>query len=165
MEVTIRISDKTAFLLLIGICVVSAVGMVVAYGTGDPTMVGHTWDEITCDGCVATGNLADGSVTSPKIPNNAVTTGKIPDNAVTSSKISSLEWSKLNNIPPGLSDGDDGITSACNWNGWLPECLVCSMYGCAGITTSITQIQCDGTSITGVRKADNCCLGSCNSLM
>jgi hypothetical protein len=92
MEMRIAISERAAFVLLIFIAMVSAIGITMA-----TSGVSHGWDEIVCDKCIGAGDLADG--------------------AVTNAKIESVGWGKITSVPSGLGDGDDvGFTECYTTN-------------------------------------------------
>ena len=110
---------------------------------GEPSVMGHSWDEVACaecinvnniqDGAVSTIKIQDGNVTTSKISNNAVTnskiqdgavtTGKISNNAVTNTKIQSVHWNKITGVPNDLGGGSvwDEVVPAsygCEASGW-----------------------------------------------
>lgn len=88
MEARFSISERKLFFLLIGIAMVSAVGITMA-AIPDP---GHEWGEVDCVGCIDTAHLADSSVTDGKLAGG-------------------IAWSKIN-APADIKDGDQvGITS------------------------------------------------------
>ncbi len=139
MEFRLIISEKHLILILTSIALVSCIGLVLAYGTGDPDDMGHTWGEVYCPECITSGNLADG--------------------AVTNSKISSVNWGKLNNVPAGLGDGDNDTLVSCTWTGWAnarSSCLSCEYVGCKTLI-SVIRLYCSNGRIT---QADttSCCI-------
>ena len=89
MEINIRIDEKLAALLLIGVIAITATGLSIAQSPPDP---GHDFSEIECIGCIGT--------------------EEISDSAVSDIKISDVSWTKLSDIPADIANGDDvGITS------------------------------------------------------
>ena len=116
MELRINIGEKSAVLILIAASVLACMGIVFGYGTSTPSIMGHSWDEIECSGCIQTDDIASG--------------------AVTSSKIASVEWSKITGVPLGLDDGDDDTMITCDWTGkkrisrWKVNTRGCNEYEC-----------------------------------
>jgi len=151
MELTIRISDRAVFLLLIGIGLMSAVGIVVAYGTADPYNTGHTWSEMECTGCITSSNLGAGSVTNADINFNYA--GSVSKGG----PASVVAWGDITGRPSGLDDGDQGITTTCTWSGWSPTCSGCTYGSCQYGTYAITQLNCQGGIITGIKTQGGCC--------
>jgi hypothetical protein len=77
MRIEISIESRHVLIILLFITAASAVGLVVAYGGSAPAAMGHSWSEVECNGCIATGNLAESSVTGLKLADNSVTGFKI----------------------------------------------------------------------------------------
>jgi len=67
MRIEINIHDRHVLIILLFITVVSAIGLVVAYGGIQPSVMGHTWGEMYCDKCIINSNLADNSVSGAKL--------------------------------------------------------------------------------------------------
>jgi hypothetical protein len=82
-RVTIKITEKSLFVLLIVISLVSAIGITLAQ-IPNP---GHPWGQIECLSCIETGDLANNAVTSAKIQDGQVGSADLANNAVTSAKI------------------------------------------------------------------------------
>jgi len=105
MRIEINIRNSHFLVILLFIIAVSAVGLVVAYGGIQPSIMGHSWGEVSCPGCITNTNLADGSVTS----------AKIQDASITSADISSIDGSKITGTVPN-ADTVDGY-HASSWGG------------------------------------------------
>ncbi len=137
MEFRISINEKHLVLILASISVLACIGLVVAYGTSNPSVMGHTWGEIECSGCITSADIGDGQVASADLADNAVTTAKIADGQVTNAKIASMDWGKITTgVPSGLSDGDDDNYASCNWPGaYTLSTVVGATQSCSGCCT------------------------------
>ena len=116
MELRISIDDRSVFLLLIGISIITSIGIVFAYGTNNPEDFGHTWGEMTCSGCITSANIQNGQVMTADIGNGQVMTADIADKNVTNAKIKSVAWSKVSDRPRGTWCGlwlDGNYIASC----------------------------------------------------
>jgi hypothetical protein len=127
MELHIAIDDRKLMLIASVIIAVSLVGLTMAYGGTSPATMGHSWGEMECTGCIATGHLAD----------NSVTTGKVTDGAITDAKLASgISGSKITGTVPAATAASTlgGNTSAQLKDGLgmtLPASTICTFpsYG------------------------------------
>ena len=55
---------------------------------GEPSVMGHSWDEVACAECINVNNIQDGAISTIKIQDGAVTEDKISTGAITEDKIS-----------------------------------------------------------------------------
>lgn len=147
-NIQLTIDDRKLMVILAVIISVSAIGLVVAYGGSNPTVVGHSWSEMTCDKCISNSNLGDNSVNS----------NKIIDNTITTADVNSIDGSKITGKVPSAASADTAgsagsATSAGNANTlnnlnadqiarWGNPCNPawggCSSYNCCGGTGTQT---------------------------
>jgi hypothetical protein len=162
MEFQVRINEKTLFVLLIVIALVSAIGITLA----QPPNPGHSWGEIECAGCIATSNLASDSVTGDKIASNAVTSDKVNFNYAGSdikggnaTIADSVPWSGIMDRPAGLDDGDQDTIITCGWSGWKGGR---SCTGCYACSPGCIRAYCSGGKVTQMDTAGCCyCRDNC----
>src|SRR4030042_4308064 len=115
MRIEINIRNSHFLVILLFIIAVSAVGLVVAYGGINPSVMGHSWGEISCPGCITNTNLAGNSVTGAKIQDGTVTGADIQDSSIASGDIASIDGTKVTGTVPN-ADTVDGY-HASSWGG------------------------------------------------
>ncbi len=154
MRIEINIRNSHFLVILLFIIAVSAVGLVVAYGGINPSVMGHSWGEISCPGCITNTNLAGNSVTGAKIQDGTVTGADIQDSSIASGDIASIDGTKVTGTVPN-SDTVDGkhaadIQASCGWSGWgltPADCTGCTYCG----TAPVTDLYCSGGKVTSAR--------------
>jgi hypothetical protein len=158
MEFRVSISEKTLFVLLIVVSVVSAIGITLAQ-TPNP---GHPWTEIECVGCIQTSNIGNNQVTSAKAGfNYAGSTSKggaasdlACTDCVSDSEISGIDWSTITSgMPAGFADGTDAdtVVSCSGWSGWsFSACISSCGSGTYCISGGIDS-YCGGGRVTQSR--------------
>jgi len=99
MELRVAIDDRKFMFLLALLIGISAVGLVVAYGGTQPSVMGHTWGEVDCNPCIRTSNIFDSQITG----------AKIADGTITSADVSSIDGSRITGtVPYASSAGSAG---------------------------------------------------------
>jgi hypothetical protein len=149
MEIRISIDERLAFVLLIALALVSVVGITMAA----PPNPGHSWTDVECLGCIATGNIANNAVTASKVQFNYAGSSS-EGGAATSAQ--SVDWGNIDNLPSGFSDGvDNNYPISCSWSGWLSfNSLTCS-YGCAA-SAPLVNLYCSAGRVTQARSESYC---------
>lgn len=67
LKIEIRKRDVTWVVLLI---VVLAVGVGYAYGSSNPSVIGHSWGEVECNDCIGASNIATDAVGNSELIDN-----------------------------------------------------------------------------------------------
>jgi hypothetical protein len=176
MEFRIVIDTRTAIILLVGLSLISAIGLVVAYGTSNPSTLGHTWGEMECSECIQTSDIGNNQVTSAKAGfNYAGSTSKggaasdlACTDCVSDSEISGIDWSTITSgMPAGFADGTDADTPtypSCNFGGTLRVVSSECSAPCSGQRYTIT-FTCSSSRILSAQRGTvgdiGCGCGNC----
>ena len=109
MQIDIQVSNKQLFGLVIVSVLVAAIGYVQSYGSGSPTIIGHTWDEID--------NIPSGFADG--IDDNTDTFAGFSCSEGQLLKISGGVWRCVDDpaLLPDCSSGEH-----LKWNGYAWEC-------------------------------------------
>ncbi len=62
MQIVINLQREQLTFFLIAVLIVLGTSIAIAYQSGSPSTMGHTWDEIECSGCITSANLEDGTI-------------------------------------------------------------------------------------------------------
>lgn len=87
MKIVINIKKRYVIAFLCLFLILGIVLIINAYGGSAPSVVGHTWGEIECPGCITTTDIGDGQVQTVDIGDNQITTQKIADGQVQTADI------------------------------------------------------------------------------
>ena len=152
MKIEINIQSSHVLIILLFITAASAIGLAAAYGGTQPNVMGHTWGEMECAGCIINSNLADNSVTGAKIVDSTITNADIsPTAAIAGSKITGT----VPNAQNAQTIGGIGIGNS----------LYIAAAGCGGgvstAATCATTYSCTGCSEAGCSTWYNNCAGTC----
>jgi hypothetical protein len=116
MKIEIHIENKHVLIMLASIAIISGIGLVIAYGGSQPSLMGHTWGEVECNDCITAQNIGPSAVGSDEIATDAVGA----DELVASGVLEDLKTVDGNNS--GLdADTVDGL-NASSIEVWRCEC-------------------------------------------
>lgn len=136
MKIEIHIENKHILILLAFIAVVSGIGLVIAYGGSQPSVMGHTWGEVECNDCITAQNIGPGAVGSDEIATDAVGADELDESAA----IQDLQ--SVDGDGSGLdADTLDGL-NASTVEVWVCDCNSGVGYGSYG--TYLTDANRDG---------------------
>ena len=164
MELVLRITEKSALMILLAIVAVSSAGLVFAYGGNTPSAMGHTWGEMECSDCILSGNIATGAVGSSEIDDSAVGTDEIASNAVTAAKIAdnAVGSSEIASNAVRAAEIQDGAVSndklscpcgAC----WATRTTICNPPACGNCISERELCTPGGWAVTsGTLETDEC---------
>jgi hypothetical protein len=144
MRIEINIGNRQALAIILAIIAVSAIGLAAAYQTTyTPDLMGHSWGEIECQGCITNTNLAGNSVTGAKIQDGSITNADISSSAA-------IDGSKITGTVPnaqkigGVGIGSSLYSMPAGCGGALTTSTTCSTIQCGG-GLGYYYYKCDGT--------------------
>ncbi len=160
MELRISISEKHLAFILVSISVLACIGLVVAYGGSSPSVMGHTWGEMECPGCITSVDVNFNYAGSDSKGGKATSaaTADSATSAASAGSAGSVPWGGVTGMPAEIANDDDYTT--CSWSGWTGAtgCLPCSGWRETCETSIVIfELYCSGGKITQARTT-NCCV-------